>query len=169
MLFRSLRVDQGTAADERRRETVRKAAGYDRRPSDASWRAALDVLEVMTREQAHGSACSICGWPVLVVRKESGGEVLLDPYAHPAGNVAPQRIGDVVVAQYITGTTTPPEGADLFRQHHNSCPGTKRAAERRRKEAPTCAGCREPLDGTLAHRDPTYTRHPQDACHPERR
>lgn len=150
----------GTLADDARRERIRKDLGLRTRPSDQTWTMALDLLEVASRAQPGTSTCHACGWAVLAVKTAKGDRREIDPFAHPAGTVLPRRDGDRTIAVIITGDTTPPEGVPLFRQHSRSCPETRQAAERRRREAPRCDDCKEPRDGYLALVLPELTIHP---------
>lgn len=158
-----LRLVGGTVADATRRETVRKAAGLKTRPSDETWTLALAALEAGARTRPGAMACGVCGWFVLPVKTESGATVLVDPFAHPDGRVWPQTRAGKTVAVIIAGHQSPPEDTPLFRMHATSCPETRQAAERRRREAPRCTSCGNPLDGVLAHTSPSYTIHPNCA------
>lgn len=50
-------------------------------------------------------------------------------------------------AVVVTGTNMPPDGVPLFRQHITSCPESRQAAQRRRREAPRCDSCEDPETG----------------------
>lgn len=155
-----LRLVGGTVADATRRETVRKAAGILSRPSHETWTLALEVLENAARTRPGATPCNTCGWPVLTVTTATGTKVRIDPFAHPAGTVWPQTDAGKTVAVIIAGHQSRPEDTPLFRQHASSCPESPQAADRRRREAPRCISCGNPLDGVLAQRSPSYTVHP---------
>lgn len=157
-----LRMPQafGTLADEGRRERVRRDLDMRSRPSDQTWAMALDLLEVGSRSRNGATQCGLCGWAVVVIKTPKGDPRPLDPFPHPAGTVHVRTDDGRLVAVVITGTDTPPANTPLFRQHASSCPETRQAAARRRREAPRCTSCDEPLDGYLALMEREHTTHP---------
>lgn len=150
----------GTLADHERRERVRKDLGLKTRPSDETWTMALDILEGGTRGRPGAKPCNDCGWAVVPVKSRRGTPILLDPWSHPDGTVYLTAEDAQTYAVVVTGTDTPPDGVPLFRQHASSCPESRQAAQRRRREAPRCVSCGEPRDGYLALTLPWMTAHP---------
>ena len=164
-----LKLRWSTAADERRREQVRKDAGYKSRPSDQTWALALEMLATLSYDATGGVTCHKCDAPVRRVKTLSGSLIEVDPFAHPAGTVWPRQDHGEVRAVILAGHDTPPDsGTPLFRQHAQSCERGPLAAARRAREAPTCPICSQPMDGGLAFRIPDlYKAHP--CCEDEER
>lgn len=155
-----LKIEWSTASDERRREEVRKAAGFKTRPSDQTWALALEALAALAFDATGGVTCRKCGAPVRRVKALSGAMIEIDPYAHQAGTVWPRNDNGQVIAVVIAGHDTPPQDTPLFRQHAQTCERGPLAAARRIREAPKCRACGQALDAALAYSCAEYTIHP---------
>lgn len=154
---------EATWAAAAARRAVRVSLGLSRDASVETWQAALGHLEEMAACLPSAVTCGLCGWTVLRVRLESGADLLVDPWPHPAGTV--WRRPDAPATVLAGHAPQRPEDPDqLYRQHTRSCTGAKGHAARRIAAAPRCTVCHGHLDPVLPVHDRTYTTHP--TCDP---
>lgn len=155
-----LTVVGGTAVHAEHRHRVRRTAGLDRDPSVETWQVAIGYLIARVATLPGTYQCTACDFYVRDVVTEAGNRLAIDPLPHPAGTVWPVTTHEGQRARVLAGHDERPDDIPLFRQHTTTCP----ARPKPRSQAPKCLECGRPLDAQLAHRDPTYTTHPQ--CDP---